>query len=121
MEFSKSLSAGLLLVSYAGTVLAQSPDLCEGNTYRCHQWANCAIDGVSQPCAYASSSAVTGALIFADRFYSIDWMDADAAKIRLNSEVGKAENATVTEDATGVRLTFGNANTLFVPASPERQ
>lgn len=115
------MSTGLLFVSSTGTVLAQSPDLCKGNAYRCHQWANCAIDGATQPCAYASSSAVSGALIFADRFYSIEWMDADTAKIRLNSEVGKAETASVTEDAKGVRLTFGNAKTLFVPASPERQ
>lgn len=116
MRYSLGLAV-FILISTPGSSLGQWIDLCPGNTYRCHALPPCVVDGITQPCAYWSSSVRSGSLMMCRLEFYIEWSLEDGPALVTDSESGKGTMATVTKEEDGTRLTLhdGDVESILIP------
>ncbi len=94
--------------------------LCQGGTYRCTEIEGCSLDGVTQPCAYASSSAKSGGILFEGKILFVDWISPNTAKVSFGSSDADMTPATFSKDDKGTTLRIDGGPVIFIPAVEEQ-
>ncbi|MDA4843984.1 hypothetical protein [Hoeflea poritis] len=94
---------------------ALAADLCDGNTYRCWHWDNCSMNGEIQPCAYGSSSAASGELLFKHGTFNVTWHTPEKATVRYGQNNEFTAQADVHTDSTGVVMVLNDGTTIRYP------
>lgn len=107
--------AGIVFLVAGFAAPAISADLCNGNTYRCWQWDNCAINGKVQPCAYGSSSATSGALTFSHGAFAIDWDTPEKMSVTYGEKNEFTSNGDAFTNSSGVMIVLEDGTNLFYP------
>jgi hypothetical protein len=108
------------VISLAGVSSSSAAGLCEGDTYRCTEIRGCSLDGVTQPCAYASSNAKSGGILFEGKILFVDWISSDTAKVSFESFDAGMTPATFSKDDKGTTLRIEGGSVIFIPAKEVR-
>lgn len=93
--------------------------LCKGDLYRCTEIKGCSLDGVTQPCAYASSSAKSGGILFEEKTLFIDWLTDETANVSFEGFDTGMTPASYSRDDKGTTIRIEGAAVVFVPAMPD--
>ena len=106
-------------LGFLAALPAGAADFCNGNNDRCWQWENCAINGMVQECAYGSSSATSGALMFGDGTYELNWSTSEKLKASYGSNGEKNADGEAFTNSTGVLILLSDGTSLFYPGNRE--
>jgi len=107
--------AALLALS-AAPAFAQ---ICTPQT-RCTDYAKCFINGKAQPCAYGSSGASSGGIMFRHGTFYVDWISDTRAKVTYGKRQEFNATARVSESGGYKILKLSDGVTVKYPISGGR-
>lgn len=105
----------IILITLLWSYQVYSKDLCGGNTYRCELLKDCSINKIVKDCAYGSSGAAYGSLIFSHGRFYLEWQSEKRIKVTYGKKEEFTSWANVTRTKTHMILSLENGVVLKYP------